>query len=199
MTSGLAGAADAPLLAQLQDTARQDVARHLDAARREADTIRADARARIGRRVARALDDRHADRARDREGQLAAARVDAGRITLAARERLVERVLAAAMERARLRGEDEAARAWLADTLRDALAFLPEGPVVVSTDDPRAGAVALEVAPARSVTFEPLGAPGMRVRSSDGAVMVDATLERHLRAERARLAIAIIARAAEPA
>jgi vacuolar-type H+-ATPase subunit E/Vma4 len=197
--TGDPGASVAPLLAQLQDDAQQDVARRLDDARRDAATIREDARARVARRLARALDERRATLALERERQLAAAQVDAGRITLAARERLVERVLAAATDCTRLQCQGEAARAWLSRTLRDALAFLPEGPVILSTDDPHAGAVATEVAPGRSLTVEPLGAPGMRASASDGAVIVDATLERHMRAERSRLAIAIVARVAEPA
>jgi len=199
MTGGPRPAAEEPLLVQLREAARQDATQRLDEARGEAEAILAGARARAGRRLSEALDDRRAELARNHDQLLAAARADAGRVTLAARERLVERVLAVARDRASRLRDGDAAGDWLRAALRDALAYLPEGPVVVSTDLPHAQAAAAEVAPERTVTVEPLDEPGMCARSADGAVIVDATFARHLRAERPRLAIAIVTRVAEDA
>ena len=51
---------------------------------------------------------------------------------------------------------------------------------------------ARDAAPGREVTVAPGQSPGLVVESADGAVRVEATLERYLRAEGPRLALTLV-------
>jgi vacuolar-type H+-ATPase subunit E/Vma4 len=168
-------------------------------ARLAADRLLDAARTRANRHREAVLADRRSDLAREREGQLDAARADASRLMLAARERFVSRVFRRGIERAPhgLSGPDGAA--WLTSTVRDALEYLPPGGVILHTPDPRATAIASQVDAARAWSVRPLrDASGVIVESDDGIVRVDATFERFIRAERPRLAQALVARIGEP-
>lgn len=188
----------APLLGELRDTARAEAERRLADARAEAERLTAGAREQLARRRETLLRHRSDELARDRERRLDEARDAAARETLAASEQLVARVLSRAIERsARRAGGTDAAR-WLAATIPVALEFLPDGAVVLRSSDPTAMTVARRAAPGREIAVEAGESPlGVVAATAAGDVRVDATIERFLRAERPRLAQAIVARATE--
>jgi vacuolar-type H+-ATPase subunit E/Vma4 len=186
----------APLLGQLRDSARAESERRLDIARAEAGRLVDAATAALERRRQAELERRAATWSRERERRLDESRVAAARETLAASEGLVTRVLQCAVERAAeiVRGPEAAH--WLAVTIANAIDFLPDGPVVVRTALGGGAAAVRACAPGREVREMPEpDHSGVVLESAGGEVRVDVTLARFLRAERARLAQAIIARA----
>jgi vacuolar-type H+-ATPase subunit E/Vma4 len=187
----------APLLGQLRTSAQAEVDRRLEAAREEARQLLEVASRQHERRHEAELERRSAEWSRDRDRQLEAARDTASRETLAACDRLVERVLRSALERAPARSGSAAAAAWVDDTVQQAIEYLPEGPVILRTGTGAAPPATLRN---RDVRVEGGGsALGVILRAADGAVRVEATFEQFLRAGRARLAQAIVAGAAGPA
>lgn len=177
----------APLLTRLRETARADIDRRLDDARASARRAEDAAAADLERRHEHALADRQAALDRDRDRELGAARDVAARETLAASERLIMRVLGAARVAAADYARQPAASAWLARTLAEAASFLPDGPATART-----GIVSAPTLP--GVTMSPAEFLGVMVESADHRVLVDASFERFLRAERARLAQDIMRR-----
>jgi len=188
----------APLLGQLRDSARAESERRLEAAREEALRLVDAATAALERRKQQELERRAATWSRDRERVLNESRVAAARETLAAGDRLVTRVLKVAGERAAEFAAGPDAARWLARTIANAIDFLPDGPIVVRTSFIGGAAAVHASAPAREVREAPMqGQSGVILESAGGAVRVEATLERFLLDERARLAQMIIGRATE--
>lgn len=188
----------APLLGQLRDSARTESERRLEAAREEARRIVSAAAAALERRKQQELERRTATWSRDRERVLNESRVAAARETLAASERLIVRVLTRAGERAAEFARSREAAQWMARTIASAIDFLPEGPIVIRTSIPGGAAAVQACDPVREVREAPAqGQAGVMLESAGGDVRVEATLERFLRDERARLAQMIIARATE--
>jgi vacuolar-type H+-ATPase subunit E/Vma4 len=182
----------APLLGQLRETARAEADHRLENARAQAARLVDVASDRLARQHAAAMADRSASWSRDRERHVASAREAAARATLAAGEALVARVLRATVEQAAEWRDSDAAAAWLRRTVEDGAGFLPDGPVTVRTTlepawvGPLAGRT-VQVVPGESSL-------GVVLVSAGRDVLVDATLERFVVAERARLAQAILAR-----
>ncbi|HEX9563078.1 MAG TPA: hypothetical protein VF981_03875 [Gemmatimonadaceae bacterium] len=184
---------DAPFLGQLRATARAEADTRRAAAGTEAQRLLLAAQERLARQRSLAIDGRRADLARERDRRLDAARAEAGRSTLAARERFLERVFSSVHVRAPAQLAQPEGAEWLARTVTDALSYLPDGPVVVRTGDSRAITIVGNAAPGRSAAVEPAGdSPGAVVEAADGSVRVVATLDRFLRAERPRLALALV-------
>lgn len=181
-----------PLLDQLRDSARADTGKVLADARDAARRLVEAAAARLEHRREAALVQRAAEWSRERERQLDAAREAAARDVLAASERLVTRALDGARQRAGNPAWKDPHLAWLATTVPAAAGYLPDGPVTVHVGGEAPG----PLLPGRPVRVERLGAPlGAILESGDGRARVDATLERFLRAERPRLAQAIVTQA----
>jgi vacuolar-type H+-ATPase subunit E/Vma4 len=188
----------APLLGQLRDSARDESERRLEAARDEARRLENAAAAGLERRRQQELERRAATWSRDRERVLNESRVAAARETLAASDRLVTRVLKCADERAAESARGPGATQWLSRPIASAIDFLPDGPIVVRTSFAGGAAAVRASAPGRDVREAPIqGQSGVILESSGGEVRVEATLERFLRDERARLAQMIIGRATE--
>jgi vacuolar-type H+-ATPase subunit E/Vma4 len=188
----------APLLGQLRDSARAERERLLEAAREEARRLVNAATAALERRRQLELEQRTAAWSRDRERLLNESRVAAARETLAASDRLVTRVLKCAGERAAEFGRGPEAEQWLARTVASAIDFLPDGPIVIRTSLAGGAAAVRACAPGREVREAPAeGQSGVLLESARGEVRVEATLERFLRDERARLSQMILARVTE--
>jgi hypothetical protein len=84
------------------------------------------------------------------------------------------------------------------NALSTALEFLPPGPFVLRTRDPGARELARSVAPDRQAQLaDPDSALGLVVETPDQRLIVTATLERFLEAERPRLAQALVRLALE--
>lgn len=188
----------APLLGQLRDSARAERERLLEAAREEARRlVNAAARA-LERRRQQEIEQRTAAWSRERERLLNESRVAAARETLTASDRLVTRVLKCAGERAAEFARGPEANLWLARTVASAIDFLPDGPIVIRTSFGGGTAAVRGCAPGREVREAPAECQsGVTLESAGGEVRVEATLERFLRDERARLAQMIIARVTE--
>ena len=106
---------------------------------------------------------------------------------LAACDRLVSRVFDAAVRRAARLAGSRAAAGWAATTAGAAATYLPDATFAVRASP------GLSCSPAAVASVD--SALGIVVESADGRVRVEATLERFLVSERARLAQAIVARA----
>ena len=188
----------APLLGQLRNTARTERERRLDAARDEAERLEAGAAATLERRRQLERERRTAEWSRERERRLDDARAAAARDTLAASDRLVRRVLACVRERAAEFDRAPEAAQWRAATIASAIEYLPDGPVVLRTAHAGSAAAVRACAPGREVR-EVAGqdVTGVVLETAGGDVRVEATLERFLHSERARLTQMIVARSSE--
>lgn len=198
MRSGVAGEAMAPLVGRLRETAREDIDTRLGAARAEAQRLIDAARERLTGLQSATLNRRRTELEADRDRRRHEAHEAAIREILAAAERLVDRVMQRAVEHAAQCRDRPDTGAWMRNTLVAALEFLPPGPLLLRTNHTGALEVARDVAPDREVQLAPLDSPlGMTVGTPDGRVVVNATLERFLRAERPRLTQAILGLAQE--
>jgi vacuolar-type H+-ATPase subunit E/Vma4 len=168
-------------------------------ARAEAERLRCDCEAELSRRQAGILEARLADLRAAAAREVAAARREAARRVLEAREATLARVRGRVRERLAARAEDTALLPLLHHDLQRGLDFVGEGAVV------RAAGALLDGLRAsldgrRDVGFEPVIPPraGLELRSADGRISVDATLESRLDQEWPRLAVALMGRL-EPA
>ena len=192
------GVTMAPLLGRLREAAREDIDTRLVAARAEAQHLIDAARERLTSQQASTLHRRRQDLERDRERRRHEARDAATREILAAGERLIDRVMRRVLEQAGYARDWPETGAWMRHALSIALEFLPEGPFVLRTSHPGALELAQRVAPGRDAQLAaPDSTLGMMVGTPDGRLLVHATLERFLHAERPRLAQAIVRLALE--
>jgi vacuolar-type H+-ATPase subunit E/Vma4 len=183
------------LLAALGGSADAEVAALLSDARATAGSVLEAARTRRDRRREAAIAGRRTALAHDRERRLDVTRAEVADRSLRARDRFLTRVLAMARERLSpaLHGSDGAA--WLARTLASSAAFLPPGGAVVAASHPDAAQIAQRVEPGRCWSVAPLeDSSGAVVAAADGSVRIDATFERFVRAERSRIAQALVSR-----
>lgn len=181
----------APLLGQLQGAAEAEAERRLSHARELAAGLIDAAVRDAERRREAALASRTAHWAGERERRLAVAREHGARAILAATDRLVDRVFRAALALAPAAAREPRAAAWAAGVVGEALTYLPAGTPVVRLS------AGLPGPDGRTAADRAPSALGVVVEAADGSVRLDATLERHLRAERPRLAQAIRRRALE--
>ena len=191
------------LLAALRAEAEAELLRIDSEARLEAARIVEGARARARSRHEARAAEREAVLRESGAAALAAARRAGWRTRLESRDRLLNRVFAAARDMARS-GAPGAAEADAADTerlLREALRFVPDDSSVVVRCAP-AAAAALEAAlagrPTARVAPDEAADAGVRVESADGAVMVDNTIGARIDRMRPVLAVELLARL-EPA
>lgn len=185
----------APLLEQLRRDAEDDAALRLATAREAAADRLAAAAARRAHRREEAIAAARREFAHARERRASDDTLEAARVTLAARARFVDHVLAACVHRAAaVVGRPGFARA-MGEQLEAALACLPEDEIVISCP-PVAAAVmraATEARGARArVVEDPSLTPGFVAASVDGRVRVDATIAHQLALRRDRLAIDLV-------
>jgi vacuolar-type H+-ATPase subunit E/Vma4 len=189
------------LLAALTREAERDAARLRAEAEACATAIAAAAAAQVERARAEQLGGREAQWRVDVERALAAARRTARAEVLAARGRLLERVLAAVRTCLPALADDAAYRSVLARDVEAALAYLGDEPVTLRCTPALADAVRALVTDKPRVQVEPDAAVGTGVRavSADGVVEVDNTLEGRLDRLSARVSFAALHRLAADA
>jgi vacuolar-type H+-ATPase subunit E/Vma4 len=184
------------LLEALERDAAAQAEQILAQARAEADRISTASAAALERRCREATAAHDSARVREVEHAVTLARREARRSLLEARERLLERVFAAARGELPAAAAGSAYRASLPTTLRGALSAVGGDHAVIHCSE----ALAPELERARprgaktvSVKVDPAGGSGFRVVSADGAVEVDATLESRLDRLRSVLARRVLA------
>jgi len=187
-------------LAELLRTLEEDAAARREAllarARADAERLRAESGADLARRRAAALAAREAE-----------LRVTAARATEVARRQAARRWLesrSATLERIRRRAETRLAErasdpAWLPSLARDvvlALEYVGSAPTVIEAPVPLLEYLRGTIAGLAQVTLEAAGdgRRGLLVRTADGSLTVDATLESRLARAWPRLAIDLAAR-----
>ncbi len=184
------------LLAALERDAAEQAQRLLANARTEAAKITGAAEERNARRRRDVIGAHEAEQRATAEVALAAARREARRQVLEARQRLLDRIFAAARGRLPAALRSDAYRAALPVHVAEALAFVGDAPAVIGC--PRALAASIRKLVAGngrlSVTVDAAVGSGFRIATTDGAVEVDNTLEGRLERLRPRLALAVLER-----
>ncbi len=183
------------LLAALERDAGTQADAILAAARAEAERVASDTEARIATQRAAARATTETVRRGELERDLARARREAQARVLAARGGLIDRV-----ERA-VRGllpeamKQPAYLESLAPALQEALSSAGDVPVEIRCSPPLEQSIRRLVSgrPSATVTADAAVGSGFRVRSEDGGMEVDATLESRLVRERAQLALHALA------
>lgn len=171
------------LLEALERDADAQVEQLLAQARAEADRISTESAAAVEQRRRETTSARDSARVQEVEHAVTVARREARRSILEARERLLERVFAAARAELPAAVAGPAYRASLPAALRGALSAVGGDHAVIRC--PETLAPELERARPRGsravpVEVDPAGGSGFRVASADGAVEVDDTLESRL-------------------
>ena len=171
------------LLEALERDADEQAEQTLAQARAEADRLTTESAAALEQRCRAAAAARASARVQDVEHAVTLARREARRSILEARERLLERVFAAARAELPAAAAGPAYRASLPAALSGALAAVGTDQVVIHC--PATLAPDLERARPRgskgvAVEVDPASGSGFRVASADGAVEVDDTLESRL-------------------
>ncbi|MBI2393650.1 MAG: hypothetical protein HYV09_28995 [Deltaproteobacteria bacterium] len=182
------------LLSALERDADAEERGELDAARAEAARIAAESAARVARRREEQLSQRELALRGAADAALATSRRDARRTVLAARQRVLDRVLAAA--HAAL--DELVDRRDLSDVLRrdieEGLAVLGETRAIVRCAPALADRARAIVGARAAVETDPAVPVGVEIVSSDRAVRIDQTLAGRLARMHDELAIAIAAR-----
>jgi vacuolar-type H+-ATPase subunit E/Vma4 len=184
------------LLEALERDADAQVEQALAQARAEADRITTESMAALEQRRHEATSASESARHQEVEHAVTLARREARRSILEARERLLERVFAAARGELPAAAAGPAYRASLPAALRSALAAVGSEQAVIRC--PETLAPELERARPRgakavAVKVDPASGSGFRVVSEDGAVEVDDTLEGRLDRLRFPLARQVLA------
>jgi vacuolar-type H+-ATPase subunit E/Vma4 len=170
------------LLAVLLSEAEAEAEAILAAARAEAESIRSHGEAEVVERQRRLELELESERRTAVELALAAARRDARREELLARERMIERVLAAARARFPAALRTVAFRSGLPAQVRQGLECLAGRPATLRCHPD----LTLDIAPLVAdqagiqLTPDPATGSGFRLRSEDGALEINATLEDRL-------------------
>ena len=186
------------LLRTLRQEAEAEVAAIRAAAQTEADAIRARNAIDLGRRRDALAAERERERRSAVELALSAARREARRAVLEARERLLVRVFASAHGRFAGALGTDAYRAGLPALLEEGLAALGDRRGTLTAHPLALGALAPMVDAARlTAVADPATGAGFRITSADGAVEINATLEDRLTRLEQRLRQEVIA-ALEP-
>ena len=178
------------LLAALERDATAQAERLVVQARAEADRLIAAADAAIARRRDEVLDGRERAQRGALEGVLSAARRAARRDVLEARDRLLDRVFTAARAELPRALAQPAYRATLAPRVAAALACVGDAEASFRCPAPLAKDLRAAAAADGRITVcvDPAAGSGFRLRTADGTLEVDDTLESRLEARRPRLA-----------
>ena len=167
------------LLAVLLKEAETEAEAILTAARAKADSIRSQSDAELAERQRRLDLELESERRTAVEFALAAARRDARREELLARERMMERVLAAARARFPEALGLAGFRSGLPAQVRQGLDCLAGRPATLRCHPDLTPDIAPLVSdqPGIQLIPDPATGPGFRLRSADGALEINATLE----------------------
>jgi vacuolar-type H+-ATPase subunit E/Vma4 len=186
----------AELLRSLQEEADARERTLLAEARAGAERLRTDRAADLARRVAAGRDAREVELRRAAARELEAARRRATGQLLEARAEALERIRRRAEARLAERAADPAGLPRLARDLALALEYLGTGPAIVEAPAPLLGGLRGTGSDPSRVTFVPSsdGRRGLVVRSADGRVTVDASIEHQITRAWPRLAIELAAR-----
>lgn len=183
------------LLATLEREAEAKAAAALTAARAEATRIEGESAAGLEQRRASRLAARDAELRVESEREVAAARRETQKAVLAARQRFLDRVFAAARSAVRSAASDPVFLARLPGDLATARAYLRDGPVTVrhrpELMEPLARLTAGD--PSIRLVSDPEAGTGIQLEDADGSVEVDHTLEGRLDRLGPRLAIEVVA------
>jgi vacuolar-type H+-ATPase subunit E/Vma4 len=185
------------LRAAIESEGRARIVAILRSAEEEARRLRDEASSRARQRQSDALRDEEVELRREASARIAAARADARKQVLEAREDLLDRVFAMAEEALSVAFEAPSARGELVARAERALSHMPPGgAVVVSCSSGVAPMLESALASHDDVCVEcdPDLPAGILVAAAEGAVVVDATLSRLLEADRPALAIEILRR-----
>ena len=189
------------LLAALEREAAQQVAAVRAASESEAARISGDSDARLARRKREALGAREAELRGAAEAAIGAARRTARRAVLEARARFLGRVFDAARAIFPATLDTDAYRAALPEHVAEALRALSDEAAVIRCPPGLSEIVRRAAGDRKGVTVrgDPGALPGVTATSSDGAIVVDNTLDGRLDRLRSELAIELLARVAEDA
>jgi vacuolar-type H+-ATPase subunit E/Vma4 len=183
------------LCASLEDSARKRAEGRLLEAHREAARLRHTAERAAARRLAASLEREDGELRRAARDEIAAARREARQRVLSSRDDLIERIFALAIEMLPELLASPAYRDSLHDQLRRALAHVPGAARVRATPSlAEALEALLPDAADLQLAPDPEMPPGFQVCSSDGRLVVDATLTTRLAVERPRLSAELVAR-----
>jgi V/A-type H+/Na+-transporting ATPase subunit E len=186
----------AHLLEALEREARDQAEAVLEEARSTAAAITRDANERLALRRADALAAREAALRAAGDTTLGEARRAGRRRVLEARQRLLDRVFAAARARFSATITEPAYRAALPAHLAEALQAVGDGPAAVRCAEALVTSVRAAVADRKDVAVrsDATAPPGVTVVTADGAIEVDDTLDGRLERLRPRLSLEVLAR-----
>jgi vacuolar-type H+-ATPase subunit E/Vma4 len=185
------------LLAAVEREAERKIAARLAGAWTDAARVAAGSAEHLTRRRAEAAAARRAELRAAATREVEASRRAARRTVLEARERLLDRVFRAALQRLPTAVEGQAYAAALADEVAEVLSYFGDELVVLRCPpalEPRVR----EIASGRSgvtVAADPGLATGLAAESGDGELMVESTLEGRLGRLRPALAIEVLRQA----
>lgn len=183
-----------PLIESICREADREAAALLHRARAEADRIDDEARAARSKARSGVIDERRSEWLSEDEPALAAARRDATREVLTARERLLDRVFRTVAAEFVDILRDPTYQATLKGLIDEALPFAGNRPATVICTDINAASVQEAVA-ARGdvgVRTEANARGGIMVVTDDGTVSIDNTLEGRLQRMKPQLAIELV-------
>lgn len=179
------------LLTRLARETDEQVAALLEAARRDADRARTEAAAETERERAARLEAIDAEHRTALARESEAARQRGTIALLQARRRAVDRVLTAVRSRLAEAAGDTGYLTAMAAELDDALAVLGGKPGILEAP-PALAAIARHRPDTPQEILEHPDLAGFRLRSADGSVEVDATLEERLRRLAPAIAIEVV-------
>jgi vacuolar-type H+-ATPase subunit E/Vma4 len=188
------------LRAAIESEGRARIVAILRGAEEQARRLRDEASSLARQRQSDALRDKEVELRREASERIAAARTDARKHVLEARDDLLRRVFAMAEQALSEELEAPSAQGELVARAERALAHMPPDSAVVVTCS--SGVVPMLESALGShddvrVECDPDLPAGFRVAAADGTVVVDATLSRLLEADRPALAIEILRRLEE--
>ncbi len=184
------------LIRALEEDAEGRVRRRLETARAEVDRLLAEAERERGQQRLTRLRDWEKELRREAYLELARARREGRREVLLARERMLDRVLAAAEDRLAALLEQDACRIALGERLEVAQAYMGDEPCVLRASPGLAGELRSHLAGRAGVTVveEPDLGSGFSLEAQDGSVRVDGTLEALLARLRPVLSLEVVRR-----
>ena len=182
------------LITALEEDANKQAHSELEQARVEAQRIATQARDQIVRRRAEFLVRMESDLREETEIGLVEARRRSRSIVLGARQRLLDRVFAAAETRLPGLLEERAYRDALPGELRTALSYVGDEPATIACSPQLSDTIEALVAGRAGTTTRPddsVGS-GFKVHSADGYVTVDVTLDARLERLRPQLSLEVL-------
>jgi vacuolar-type H+-ATPase subunit E/Vma4 len=185
----------AELLRNLEEEADARVRAILAEARAGAERLGLERAADLARRCATARDTREAELRSAAARELEIARRQAARRLLEARAEVLERIRRRAEARLAARADDPTRVPRLARDLALALEYLGPAPAIVEAPAALVEALRRTISDTSRVTFEPSdNRRGLVIRTPDGTLSVDASMEQQLARAWPRLTIALAGR-----